>query len=294
VSEFVEVYRTPSVRANRERALVLNSQSIPFLEFEREGWHVLVVEAHWAERAATELARYEQENRGFKKPIALRPAAPGMRVGSVVFAALLLLLGFLQWNRAFGLDWEGAGVAHAAALRSGELWRAVTALTLHVDLAHLASNLLFGLAFGVLVAHGHGGGLGYLAILVAGALGNWTNAWVQAPEHVSLGASTAVFGAVGVLCGSEARRRHLLSEARTRRFAPVGVALVFLSYLGLGEVQPPRSVDILAHCFGLAWGLVLGAVLPWFLERGALGRGAQLVCGAAALALVALCWRLAL
>ena len=41
-----------------------------------------------------------------------------------------------------------------------ELWRAVTALTLHGDVVHLVSNLVAGAGFALLVARFFGAGMG--------------------------------------------------------------------------------------------------------------------------------------
>jgi membrane associated rhomboid family serine protease len=273
---------------------VLTSQAIPFLQVEQAGHHVLLVDEHWAAAAAEELRRYEEENRGWRLRRVLPPAAPFARSGSAALALVLVVFGLAQWLRAWGLDWLALGAADAVAIRAGEAWRAATALTLHADLPHLLSNLFFGLAFAYLVAHSHGGGLGALAVLLAGVLGNFTNAWAHAGEHLSIGASTSVFGAVGLLCGSEARVRHLLREPRARRAAPVGAALALLAYLGVGEVQPARSIDVLAHLFGLVWGFLLGTFLP-SVPRVAVERaGVQLACGLVALLLLGLAWGLAL
>lgn len=287
----VEVYRTPHARSCRDRALVLASQGVAFVGTQREGFHVLLVDEERAGFAAEQLNRYEEENR---RPRGLRgflpPAAPYHSEGTIAFAGVLVLCGTLQLLDGFGLDWTAAGAAHAGLTRSAEPWRAVTALTLHAELAHLAANLFFGSVFGFLVAYVHGGGLGYLAILLAGTLGNLTNAWIQPAEHGSIGASTALFGAVGILCGSEARRRHLLEEESARRSAPVFGAFVLLAYLGVSG----ENTDILAHVWGLAWGLLLGLVLPSLLARGALRRRVQLACAAVALLLVVASWAAAL
>ncbi len=289
MDELVEIYRTPHERSCRDRALVLRSQGIPYLYEARDGFHVLLVELWIAARAADQLRRYEEENRGFRLQDVLPPPAPFAAGGTLAFALVLLVFGLLQSIDALGFDWTAAGAAEAGAARLREPWRAVTALTLHADLGHLLSNVIFGAFFGFLVAHVHGGGLGYLAVLVSGVLGNWTNAWLQGPAHSSIGASTAVLGAAGILCGSEARRRHLLRQPRARRVAPIGVALVFLLYLGVGE-----KTDVLAHVTGCLWGLALGAALPSLLARGALKASVQLACGAAALLLLGLCWLTAL
>lgn len=293
---WIEVHRSPHARSVRHRALVLASQEIPFVQGQDGGLHTILVQEAWVEAAVRELSRYEEENRGFGRKVPLPPAAPGWRAGSVLFGLVLVAVALLEHGGAFGRDWRGAGVAYAAAIRAGETWRCLTALTLHADPAHLFANLVFGLAFGTLVAHGHGGGLGWLAVVLSGALGNWANAWLLSPGHASLGASTAVFGAVGVLCGSEARRRHLLQETPLRRAAPVAIALVLLSYLGMGDGQPPggRGVDLTAHVLGLVVGLAIGPVLPSLLGRGFLRPRVQLLAGAVALGLLAAAWARAL
>ncbi|HEX6882155.1 MAG TPA: rhomboid family intramembrane serine protease [Planctomycetota bacterium] len=265
---------------------MLASQSIPYLELAQAGQHALLVESHHAQRALEELRRYEEENRGFRLKRALPPAAPFASVGTVLGALVLVALALAQWRGALGHDWVAAGAARASAIRAGALERTVTALTLHADVPHLLSNLVFGGLFAYLLFHTAGAGIGALALLVAGALGNLANAWLRAGEHLSIGASTAVFAAVGLLGGTEARARHLLAEPRARRIAPVGAALLLLLYLGVGEARPTSRVDVLAHVFGLLAGLALGPLLgslprAWIEQRG-------LQVGAALLALLAL------
>jgi len=278
----------------RDRGLVLVSVGIPYLAPDDEQEPRILVEAHQAEHAREQLARYEEENRGFRVRRVLPPAAPLARAGALLFAVLLLAMFLVQNGEPGGFDWLAAGRAHAAAIRGGELWRVLTALTLHVDVPHLLSNLIFGLLFSYLLFHAHGGGLGLLAVVLCGALGNLTNAWVHRPEHLSIGASTAVFAAIGLLGSSEARARHLLREPSTRRAAPISGALVFLLYLGVGDAQSARNVDILAHVFGLAWGLVLGSWLPSVPRRRVESASFQLGLAGLACALLAAAWGLAL
>jgi membrane associated rhomboid family serine protease len=79
--------------------------------------------------------------------------------------------------------------------------------------------------------------------------------------------------------GAEARTRYLLREPSARRFAPVGAAVLLLLWLGVGGGQSSRSVDVLAHVFGLLAGLALGLQLA----------GALVAC-----VMLAACWALAL
>jgi rhomboid protease GluP len=55
-------------------------------------------------------------------------------------------------RETFSQDWWSAGAAQAGLIADGEWWRAVTALGLHADLSHLASNLAFGSLLGLLLA----------------------------------------------------------------------------------------------------------------------------------------------
>lgn len=273
---------------------MLASQSIPYLEHAQAGQHALYVEGHHAERALEELRRYEEENRGFRLKRVLPPAAPFAAVGTALGALILVSLAIAQWRGALGHDWVAAGAARASAIRAGELARTVTALTLHADVPHLLSNLVFGALFAYLLFHAHGAGLGALALLAAGALGNLANAWVRAGEHVSIGASTAVFAAVGLLGGAEARARHLLAEPRARRFAPVGAAVLLMAYLGVGEARPTSRIDVMAHVFGLVAGLALGPLLGSLPRAWIERRGLQVGAALLALSILALAWLRAL
>ncbi len=289
----VEVFRSPDERSARERALVLRAKEIPFRYVRLQGAHRLFVEAHQAERGLQELSAYEEENRGRRSAGAPPPPMPGAWTSTAAALGVLVTLYLLDRGNLFDLNWRGAGIAHADAIRRGELWRAVTALMLHDGPVHLASNLVFLGFFGFLAAYVHGLGLAWLAIFCAGTLGNLANAWIQPSEHLSLGASTAVFGAIGILAGSEWRRRFLLRQRRILVLMPLVVALWFLGWFGIP--QDPKElvflrVDIFAHVFGLLSGIPIGALLPFFLERGARRRNVQAALGAAALLFVLFAW----
>ncbi len=63
-----------------------------------------------------------------------------------------------------------------AVIRDGEFYRPFTALFLHADLEHLMGNAVFGLVFGVFVAHSFGPFRGWALILLSAYLGNSLNA----------------------------------------------------------------------------------------------------------------------
>jgi membrane associated rhomboid family serine protease len=285
---WVSVFRSLARRPCEERALVLGAMGLAYRVTEQpDGCHLLV--APEAEVAARQQLRlYEAEN-----PRELRTSWPTIAVRrgvafAIGFPVVILLAYQLQARYAFGTDWTRAGAAFAGAIRGGEWWRTVTPLLLHADVAHVAGNAVFGAFFAYLAGQYRGSGVAALATCLAAATGNLLNAWLQAPEHSSIGASTAVFAALGLVGASvwQLSRRHALGWAR--RLAPAVGAVALLAYTGTGD----ENTDIVAHLTGFACGAVAGALLGPI--RSGAQAGLQAGCGLAAVALLALAWTLAL
>lgn len=279
----------PSREKIGELALVLQAVGVPH-EIVRlpHGW-ALAVPAPLAARAEEELARYERENENWPPRRARFRPLPGAALGAAAYAAVLCLCFVLSNLERTGPRWFEAGRSLAARVREGEWWRVVTALTLHTDLAHLAGNVVFGALFGALLAQVLGNGAAWFAILLAGALGNLANAWAARPTHSSVGASTAVFAALGLLAAVQWRRFGRRRGGTLLRLAPLFAAGALLGFLGAGG----ERTDVSAHLFGFLAGLLLGASHHLRDERP-FGPRAQFLLGTLALALVAGCWALAL
>jgi rhomboid protease GluP len=181
-----------------------------------------------------------------------------------------------------------AGTADAGRILHGEPWRAVTALMLHADLSHLVANATAGAFLATAVCRTLGGGLGAALIVASGVLGNELNAILRGPPHVSVGASTAVLGAVGVLSGRAFARGRRSRRGRARAWLALAAGLALLGMLG----SDPRS-DLGAHLWGFAVGVVLGVGCGWLLP-GVPGRAVQRALAAGTAAVVAASWWLAL
>ena len=239
-------------------ALVLDSRAIPCcIEPVGSDWHLLVPE-HQLESARREVQLYEEANRNW--PPAL-PATRQLAENTLPTLSVLLLLAILHNLTLIGfslpergvLDLHQIGAAHAADIRNGLWWQCVTALTLHGDLTHLLSNLTIGAVFIILLCRELGSGLAWSLLLVSGSAGNLLNAWAQSPAHRSVGASTAVFGAVGILAALSMVRDH--HHLRRRWFVPVAAGLALLAILG----TEGKNTDLGAHLFGFCAGLLSGA-----------------------------------
>jgi rhomboid protease GluP len=267
---------------------VLHALGIPHRLVRLEIGYALLVTSADAQRASTELDEFAAEERAWPPPDVLSSQLPGGSGGALLYCYILLSLYAAQRNRAWGLDWLQEGRSHAYSLLNGEWWRSITALCLHGDLAHLLGNLVFGSLFGYLLSRQLGSGIAWLAILLAGGAGNICNALLQAGTHRSIGASTAVFGAVGLLMALQWRRYGRLHPTHRRRWTPAIIGLFFLGYLGTSG----ENTDVMAHVWGAICGAVGGLALN-FLSVERPPRSLQAIAVAAALALIALCWYLA-
>lgn len=250
----------------RSWALVLDSRSIPCcIEPDGSGWQLLVPEHH-LESARRELRLFEEANQNW--PPAIPPSRQLIENTLPTVSVLLLLATFhnltligLSMPERGVLDLHELGAAHAARIRDGQWWQCVTALTLHAGPVHLLSNLAIGGTFIILLCRELGSGLAWSLLLASGALGNLINAWVQSPDHRSVGASTAVFGAVGILAAIKlVRYRHHLQR---RWFIPVAAGLALLAILG----TEGKQTDLGAHLFGFGTGVIFGMAAECMVGR---------------------------
>ena len=133
---------------------------------------VLGVAVDEAERAADVLSTYLSENReresrreqeSRREP---EPVAAGGGFAGLAVAAALLVFFFLTGPRNATVIWFERGSADAERILLGELWRTLTALTLHADIAHVLANALVGAVFLSAVCGALGAGVGCALVLL--------------------------------------------------------------------------------------------------------------------------------
>jgi rhomboid protease GluP len=254
---WVVVYASRHLRDCEERGLVLEALGIPHLTASRFGESSqLLVPADRAEQASQQLAAFLREN----KPAVPTPAVPWDPI-STRLAALyvgLLLGGFwLQHQLAIPFDWTATTALTDGVWSRGEWWRVITALTVHADAGHVLANLVVGLAFILLCGRYLGAGFAGLTVLLVAVAANAIESALLPPLASSVGASTAVFAALGLAAGLAWawQSRHRL--AWPHRWAPLVGGAVMLTYLGTGD----SSTDTLAHLLGFGGGLIAGAAI---------------------------------
>jgi rhomboid protease GluP len=272
----------------REYSLVLEARGIEHETAEDEDSWVLSVPVGLRHRAYEELSRYSVE-RGVRRslPEVVQPR-PGGAIGLFVYVLILLLTAYCAGNATFGADWLSLGSLDAGA--RSEWWRAVTALTLHLDQEHLLGNVLFGAVAGIAASRLLGPGVAWASILGAAALANYAEILVTPITHRAVGASTAVFAALGLLSGMAWRQRLTLRERLWYRWAPLIAGICLLTLLGAGSAH----VDVLGHALGFLFGLGVG----WLYVRTGVPsnrtRRVQLITGLGAVSVVCAAWVFAL
>jgi len=274
-----------------ERSLVVSAMEVPHWVLRREGQFALCVEPARAAEVAEELWRFEAEGR----ERAAMPAAPAVEAPYStisLYVCVWIMSGLYAIQMAGPKWWLDRGTASSQAIMRGAWWQAITALTLHADLGHLGANLAAGLVYAGFLLPVMGAGWTWLFIVLAGGLGNWLNAWGhQDAEHLSIGASTAVFAALGMLVAAQCTQRTMaLRQVRRREFLlPIGAGLGLLAYLGVGDQQ----TDYMAHFFGLLAGVPFGMLAVWLRLGTWTPRGVQVALAWGATGVVGVCWWLA-
>lgn len=288
--DWTVVFQHRAQNACSDRALVLTSLDIPHEVILDEHRCMLVVPDELAERAKFELWQYEQENR--RQPtrqVETEPVYQNAIPGVVVYVIVICLVAWLAGENALGRDWLHAGRIDGSLIRAGEWWRNFTALTLHGDLRHLLGNIVFGGLFGILAGRVAGSGVAWLGIVIAAGLGNVLNTILLDSSHRSIGASTAVFAALGLVSGFVWRGKLMRQDRWPTRLGPIVGGIALLAYTGTGD----ENTDIGAHLLGFVCGFTAGILLIRVIDY-LRGTRAQVTAGLAAVAILVVSWAIAL
>ncbi len=283
------VYESRNRRQLADRALVLAAAQIPHYTIDDGATAALVVPAEYSAAAVRELQLYDDENPPARPPRQRRVAEQDPLPGVVAYFLIVCAVAWLAGYGVFGHDWFGAGRVDGDLIRDGEWWRTITALTLHSGPRHLVGNLVFGVFFGIFAGRLLGSGVAWLAIVVAAAVGNAANTLLLDSAHRSIGASTAVFAALGLVSGFVWRGKLMAQDRWSYRYGPIVGGLALLMFTGTGGPE----TDIGAHLLGFVCGFGAGMLLT-ILGPVPEDRHPQTVAGALALVIVASAWAVAL
>jgi membrane associated rhomboid family serine protease len=175
-----------------------------------------------------------------------------------------------EFTASDGFVFPGLGVAH------GEWYRLLTSGFLHVNVIHIAFNMLVLYQLGQLLEPVFGRlrfGVVYAVSLLCGALG----VMLVSPDNLTMGASGAVFGLMG----------FAFMALRARGIDPFSTGLGGTIVLNLIiTFTLSRYISVGGHVGGLIGGLACGWILtsagPRYLKDNALTLGVIVMLGAVA------------
>ena len=255
----------PSAEKTLQWITVLSAAGLDYRLSHTAGrWH-LHLPAAQAPQAIAEIQAFEaDERRPVRSHPSLSPPLAEATIHTAHWTAFWAAYTLVILHLLLG-PFDGANPLHVAAAMSrsellqGEWWRSITALTLHSGLPHLMANAFFLFFVGQAVVRELGRGLGLAAIVLGGIAGNYAAALTAAPYQRSVGASTACFAALGILCAVQAgylyRRFHTWMPVWRKTWIPIAAGIALLGLTGTSE-----GSDIAAHFFGFICGI--GIALP--------------------------------
>ena len=259
----------PSSQSAHQAGTVLLTQNFWYAIFPSNDQWGLYVRSAIAEEATKLVEKNRKEitaaplsSLGFTAPPPPKTVAPWHLIPVPLFLMIIFGLSTSEKGRVLV---EAGRFDCLRILQNGEWWRLVSPLFLHADAEHLLGNVLGGLLFGGLLASRIGAKKTYLIALLSGIAGNSLNLLTyRNTQHLSIGASTAVFGLLGALTGlrlrellqAESNTQHIpvsLRHSRRIRYGILGIGLFMLSWMGTGGAL----TDVPAHLYGFISGLLI-------------------------------------
>jgi len=144
------------------------------------------------------------------------------------------------------------GAKYGPLMVAGQWWRLVTAVFLHAGLLHIVLNLWCLFDLGPAVESLFSTAKFIFFYLVAGVAG-FVVSFLWSPYGVSIGASGAILGLIGVLIGASMHHGGLGREMRSQLWRWVLYILIFGLFF---------ATDNAAHIGGLGAGFLFGYLVP--------------------------------
>jgi rhomboid protease GluP len=211
-----------------------------------------------------------------KSPRARAGSAPGRLLGGLIpvpstatsaFVAANIALYAIAWYLTATAAPEGAasslggisgevlvrlGAKFGPLMMAGQWWRLLTAIFLHAGLLHIGMNLwcLFDLGPEVESLFSTSK---FVALYLATGVFGFIVSFLWSPYGLSVGASGAILGLVGILMGASFHHGHLGKAYRGQLWRWVIYIFIFGVFF---------AVDNAAHLGGLASGALLGYFVP--------------------------------
>lgn len=187
----------------------------------------------------------------------------------IINAIIFLMMTFSGGSQDTGvlLDF---GAKESYLIMTGEYWRLITPIFLHIGFLHFALNNIALFYLGKLSERIFGSVRFFFIYMIAGIIGNIAS-FVLAPESVGAGASGAIFGLFGALLYFGLMHKELFLRTIGK-----DIITIIIINIVFGLLMP--DIDSFAHLGGLFGGFIVAAILSlpglkrriWSLSIGAI------------------------
>lgn len=140
------------------------------------------------------------------------------------------------------------GFNNGIAVRSGQVYRLISSMFLHMGLAHIFFNMYSLYYVGIKIEDFFGKWKYLLIFLLSGVCGNLLSIGFH-PESYSVGASGAIFGLFGALIYFGYTYRGYIGSIIRSQILPIVIFNLFIGFMIPG-------IDVAAHVGGLIGGII--------------------------------------
>jgi rhomboid protease GluP len=195
------------------------------------------------------------------------PVPTSANTAVIIFTVIVYVISWVLTQRAASASLQSApalgGISGGVLVElgakgpwifAGQYWRLVTAIFLHGGLLHIGFNMWVLYDVGAMVESLFSGSKYIVTYLVTGVFGFIVSA-LWSPFGISIGASGAIVGFIGVLIGASFHLGSMGRELRQRLW-------IYVIYVVILVFLPMFHIDNAAHFGGFIAGLLLGYLLP--------------------------------
>jgi len=175
-------------------------------------------------------------------------------VTSILIILNLLMLLITVFTGGFGiLNLLRLGALWAPLVKDGEYYRLLTSMFLHGNFTHFLANAIIGLyvlssALERMIGSKKFALIYFISGLGAGLLVTFTS------NHVTIGASGAIFGALGSLLFIGIYRRDLMSEQDFKSIKALVIINIVFTFIS-------SNISISGHIGGIATGFLISYII---------------------------------
>jgi rhomboid protease GluP len=247
VTEFMNEFETVKAKANDEDIELWNQK-------------VSVIEEETVKLA-------EQETKQLKEVDSVMKLSTGnqyITYSIIVINVLVFIMMGVSGVNAFtptGVDIINWGGNYGTLTLSGDWWRLITNVFVHIGIVHIAFNMYALFMVGVYLEPMLGKARYLVAYLCTGIFASLASLWWHKDPVASAGASGAIFGLYGVflaLLSTNLVPKHI----RNSLFQSIGIFVAYTLIYGMRS-----GVDNSAHVGGLLSGLVIGYLYYFGLKQ---------------------------